>query len=140
MSSAGDAPLTWGYDMRDGLPVLALGGTLTMAAGALLHDVVVEARQQHRAAVLIDVSALVVPDRDVVDVFASITTEALRWPDVLVLICAPTAEVTQLLGADVLDPRLLFDSVAAGRTAAGVGGAVDDRGPASGRRCRPPGP
>lgn len=118
MSAAGDASLTWHRDLQDGLPVLTLGGTLTMAAGVVLHDAVVTARQRNHAAMLIDVSGLVVDDRDAVAVFARIIAEALRWPDVLVLVCAPTADVTPLLNADVLDPRIVYASLADGRTAA----------------------
>ncbi|WP_199517220.1 STAS domain-containing protein [Nucisporomicrobium flavum] len=112
--------MTWAYGVQDGLPVLALSGNLTTAASTLLHRLLGEARQQGQAAVLIDVSALAVNDTETIALFASIMIEALQWPDVSVLICAPTTEMRNLLGAGAVDPRLLFDSVAAGRAAAMV--------------------
>lgn len=118
MPAIDEVPLTWRHDIQAGLPTLTVGGTLTMVSGELLRDAIAKVRRRHRAAVLIDVSALTVTDKDAVAVFARIMLEALQWPDVLVLVCAPAVEVMKLLGAEVLDPRLLFDSVAAGRSAA----------------------
>jgi hypothetical protein len=115
---ATEAPLTWRHDIRDGLPTLTVGGTLTLASSELLHDATIGLLRRHRAEVLIDLAALTAADDKAVLVFAKIVAEALQWPEVLVLVCAATGEVMRLLGADVLDPRLVFDSVAAGRSAA----------------------
>lgn len=109
--------MTWDYGVQDGLPVLTLSGTLTMAADVLLLEAVARTRRRNQAAMLIDVSALVVTEGAAVAVFTDLMAEALRWPEVLVLICAPTADLTALLDADALDPRLLFGSLAEGRAA-----------------------
>jgi hypothetical protein len=88
-----------------------------MTAHVVLHEAVARVRRRGKAAMLIDVSALVVADRAAVVAFAGLMVDALRWPDVLVLICAPTADLAAMLDADVLDPRLLIGSLADGRTA-----------------------
>lgn len=117
MSAAGDLSLTMNYDVTEGMPVLTLGGVLTIAAGAILHDAVMRVRQQDQTTLLIDVSAVAVGDRTAVAVFADAVAEALQWPDVLVLICGPSAVLRDLRDADVVDSRLLFGSLADGRTA-----------------------
>jgi hypothetical protein len=118
MTTIGDAPLTWCDDVQGGLPTLTVSGALTTASGELLHDATLAVLRRHKDALLIDVSAVVVTDKDALALFTRIMVEALQWPDVLVVVCAPGDEVMHLLGADVLDPRLLFDTVAAGRAAA----------------------
>lgn len=120
MSAIGELPLSWSHRIEDGLPTLAVKGTLTMASGELLYDATVGLLRQHRAEVLIDLSAMTATGKDTVVVFTRIMTEALRWPDVLVVVAAPTVEMMQLLGSSMVDPRLLFDSVDAGRSAAAV--------------------
>ncbi|WP_250036672.1 STAS domain-containing protein [Paractinoplanes maris] len=114
----GPQALTWHQEIRDELPTLTVAGTLTVASGEPLHDAAIGFLRQHRAEVMIDLTALTVADESAVLVFGRIVDEALRWPDVLVVVCAPTGEVMRLLSADVLDPRLVFDSVASGRSVA----------------------
>ncbi|GLW31477.1 hypothetical protein Areg01_44170 [Actinoplanes regularis] len=117
MSATPEAPLTWRNDVQDGLPVLTMSGTLTAASGQTLPDVVVELLSGDQAAMLIDVSAMAVTGEDALAVFGLIMDRALRWPDVLVLICASPAGMTRTLEAHI-DPRLMVGSVAAGREVA----------------------
>lgn len=118
MSAVPEASLTWFLESHDGLPVLVVGGMLEVVSGMALYECVTTLMRRHRAGMLIDVAALSVADAAAVTVFTKIMQEARRWPDVRVLVCAPSASVKPLLSADVLDERLLFASVAAGRTAA----------------------
>lgn len=118
MSSAPEAPLIWFVETHGGLPVLVVGGTLNEASAEVFYESVMALLQHRRAGLLINVAALSVHDAAALAVFAKIMDEARRWPDVLVLVCAPSAVVKPLLSPDVLDPRLLFADVAAGQTAA----------------------
>lgn len=118
MSAFDEVALTWRYDIRDGWRELTFSGTLTEASSESLHNATMELLRQQPAGLLIDLTAVTVTDEGAMLVFARIVAEALRWPDVLVVLCASTGEVRRLLGADTLDPRLVFDSVAAGRSAA----------------------
>jgi hypothetical protein len=118
MAIIGEVPLTWRHAVRDGLPTLVVDGTLTMASSELLHEAAVGLLRQDSGRLLVDLSGLVVADEDAVLVFTRIVAQALPYPEVLVVVCAPTVEMNRLLSAGVLDARLVFDSVAAGRVAA----------------------
>ncbi|MCY1144156.1 ATP-binding protein [Actinoplanes sp. Pm04-4] len=111
-----DDAMSWRHDIHDGLSTLAVQGSLTQASGQVLYDVLVDVVQR-RPAVLIDVSGLTIADREAMTVFTRIMAVAVQWPDVMVLVCAPATDVLPLLEADILDPRLLFGSLAAGRSA-----------------------
>ncbi|GAB2611592.1 hypothetical protein Aab01nite_66950 [Paractinoplanes abujensis] len=117
MAPVSEAPLTWSLETHNGLLVLVVAGTLDEISGESLRAGVMELSRRHRAGMLIDARALSVATAAAVTVFTRIMDEARRWPDVRVLVCAPSAAVAPLLSADVLNPRLLFTSVAAGRTA-----------------------
>lgn len=88
-----------------------------MAGSELLHDATIKILRRHRAEVLIDLSTMTMTGRDTAAVFTRIMAEAVLWPDVLVVVCAP-AGLTRSLGPAVLDPRLVFGSVRAARSAA----------------------
>lgn len=140
MTTVDEVPLTWSHDRHDGLSTLAVGGTLTMASSDRLHEAAIGMLERDRGGFLVDLSGLVVADRDAVLVFARMVAWALPYPDALVVVCAPTAKVMRLLVAGMLDPRLVFDSVATGRAAllAEVPVVTEDLLPLSGaaRRAR----
>jgi anti-anti-sigma regulatory factor len=112
-----EVPLTWQLADKNEPAVLSVRGSLNVASGEALHRAMTTALRRGPGQLLIDISAMTVIAADAVRVFARIMEEALRWPAVLALICAPAVEVAALLTAEVLDPRLLFGSVAAGRSA-----------------------
>jgi anti-anti-sigma regulatory factor len=118
VSPVPQAPLTWFLETHDGLSVLVLGGTLDEVSAKVLYDGVTALLRRRRAGILIDVAALSVATTAGVASFTRIMAEAQRWPDVRVLVCAPSAVVKPHLSADVLDPRLLFADVAAGQAVA----------------------
>ena len=140
MSTGRPAPFSWRFDIRDGLPTVTLKGTLTASTGEMLYDALVGRLRQRRAALLIDVSAVTAGEPAAVVVFDKIMVQAIRWPDVLVTICSPYAKVRSLLHDGVVDPRVVFGTVTAARTAvlARVPPVTEDFLPVSGsaRRAR----
>ena len=118
MTILGEVPLTWRHALRDGLLTVVVDGTLTMASSEVLHEAITGLLRQNAGRLLVDLSGMVVADEDAVQVFAAMVAQALPYPEVPVVVCAPTVEVMRLLSAGVLDLRLVFGSVAAGRTAA----------------------
>ena len=117
MSTMGAVPLVWRFDILDGLPTVTVKGVLTASTGEMLHEAVLARLRQRRAALLIDVSAVTVSEPAAIVVFDRIMLHAVQWPDVLVAICGPGAEVRALLDDDVVDPRMVFGSVTAARSA-----------------------
>ncbi|MGA5305890.1 ATP-binding protein [Nucisporomicrobium flavum] len=118
MTDLGEAPLTWQYGAQGGLSVLTVDGTLTRTSSELLHAAATGLLRQGSGRLLVDLSGLMVADKDAIRVFAGIAAQALLYPDVLVMVCAPTAEVMRLLSVGVLDARLVFDSMVTARAAA----------------------
>ncbi|MEU8821579.1 hypothetical protein [Actinoplanes sp. NPDC048796] len=109
--------MTWSHTVRGGLATLVVEGTLTTASSEMLQGGTIGMPHRNAGGLLVDLSGLAVADDDAVLVFAGLVARALSHPEVLVVVCAPAVEVMRLLCANGLDPRLVFDSVAAGRAA-----------------------
>lgn len=117
MTTSSSDSLRWRYDAEAQLWILTLFGRLRHTSADEMHAAVAELLHRDRQSMVIDASALEVPDNGAASAFVRIVALAAQWPDVLVVICSLDAAVLRQL-SQVVDSRLLYSSIGAARAAA----------------------
>ena len=105
-------PLTWHVDVRDGLVIVTVGGTVDADSSPALYRALTHSLTGEPDAVLVELSGATVADDEAAKTLALIARQAVSWPGTPVLLCVPDPSAARRIRERSGESLPLFDTVA----------------------------
>jgi anti-sigma regulatory factor (Ser/Thr protein kinase)/anti-anti-sigma regulatory factor len=104
-------PLTWHADVRDGLVVVTVNGTIDAESSPALYRALIHCLSREPDAVLVELSGATVADAEAAKTLALIAQRAVSWPGTPVLLCVPDPSAASTITVQCGESLPLFDAV-----------------------------